>query len=499
MKFFLDCFRPRILKFPKYLLLLFILGFTNVSAQKWVEKLDRGVVAVRTSVNAVFISWRLLGKEFSNTSFNIYRAGVKLNASPITGATNYTDNTSLDLPYSVKPVVNGVEGPASAETLAWAKQFKQIPLTPPDAGTTPDGVAFTYTANDASVADLNGDGQYEIVLKWDPSNSKDNSQTGYTGNVFIDAYSLSGSRLWRIDLGKNIRAGAHYTQFLVYDFDSDGKAEMVCRTADGAKDAVGTIIGDSTKDYRNSGGYVLSGPEFLTVFNGETGKIIDTKEYTPIRGTVASWGDSYGNRVDRFLAAVAYLDGTNPSMIFGRGYYTRLVRSAWDFKNGKLVQRWIFDSNNTGNSNFAGMGNHQLTVGDPDGDGKDEICNGASAINEDGTAFYSNGLGHGDALHMTDIDPDRPGLEVWQCHEEPARYGKYGLEFRDAKTGQPLWGVPGNGNDIGRALTADIDPRYKGLECWGATGYLYNCKGDSIAPSRPSYNHAVWWDGDLLR
>jgi rhamnogalacturonan endolyase len=225
---------------------------------------------------------------------------------------------------------------------------------------------------------------------------------------------------------------------------------------------------------------------------------MDTENYTPARGTVSSWGDNYGNRVDRFIAAVAYLDGINPSMVFGRGYYTRLVRSAWDFKNGQLVQRWIFDSNTTGNSAYAGMGNHQMTVGDANGDGKDEIYNGSSAVNYDGTGFFSNGLGHGDALHMTDMDPDRPGLELWQCYEEPAKYAGKGLRLFDAATGSPIWGVNGTG-DIGRALAADIDPRYKGYECWGATGYLYNVKGDSIGPSRPTINHAIWWDGDLLR
>jgi len=479
-------------------LLLLNLSLQSVNAQRWMENLNRGTVAVRINSSSVFLSWRLLGTESTGTTFNIYRNGTKLNASP-TPVTNYTDQTSTDGIYLVKAVNNGVEDNRANQAPVWSRQFKQIPLQQPAGGTTPDGVNYTYTANDASAADLDGDGEYEIILKWDPTNSKDNSQSGYTGNVFLDAYKINGNRLWRIDLGINIRAGAHYTQFLVYDFDNDGKAELACKTADGTKDGNGTVIGNATADFRNSNGYILSGPEYLTLFNGRTGAAIDTKDYTPARGTVSSWGDSYGNRVDRFLACVAYLDGVNPSMIFGRGYYTRLVRSAWDFKNGQLIQRWIFDSNTSGNSSYAGMGNHQLTVGDPDGDGLDEICNGASAVNNDGTGFYSNGLGHGDALHMSDMDPDRPGLEVWQCHEEPARYGQYGLEFRDANTGQPLWGVPGNNGDIGRALAADVDPRYKGYEMWGATGRLYNCRGDSIGPNRPTMNHAVWWDGDLLR
>ncbi|MBL7738644.1 MAG: T9SS type A sorting domain-containing protein [Chitinophagaceae bacterium] len=472
--------------------------FQIMHAQRWMERLGRGVVAVRTGTNAVFISWRVLGTEPDDMAFNIYRDGVKLNASPLTGATHYTDNTTANGLYTVKAIISGTEENNTVQAAVWSQQYLQIPLQKPAGGTTPDGVTYTYSPNDASVADLDGDGEYEIVLKWDPSNSKDNSQSGYTGNVYLDAYKLNGTRLWRIDLGRNIRAGAHYTQFLVYDFDNDGKAEVACKTADGTIDGAGTVIGSASADYRNSSGYILSGPEFLTVFKGTSGEALDTENYLPARGTVSSWGDSYGNRVDRFLACVAYLDGVSPSMIFGRGYYTRLVRVAWDFFNGQLQQRWIFDSNNSGNGAYAGQGNHQLTVGDADGNGKDEICNGSSTVNYDGSGFYVNGLGHGDALHMTDMDPARPGLEVWQCHEEPARYGQYGLEFRDAKTGQPLWGVATTG-DIGRALAADIDPRYKGYECWGAAGYLYNCKGDSIGPSRPSMNHAVWWDGDLLR
>jgi rhamnogalacturonan endolyase len=381
----------------------------------------------------------------------------------------------------------------------WAQQYLSIPLQAPAGGTTPDGVAYTYNANDCSTGDLDGDGQYDIVLKWDPSNAKDNSQSGYTGNVYLDAYKLNGTRLWRIDLGRNIRAGAHYTQFMVYDLDGDGKAELACKTADGTRDAAGVVIGNANADYRNSSGYVLSGPEFLTIFNGQTGRAMATTDYLPARGTVSSWGDNYGNRVDRFIAAIAYVDGTRPSLIMGRGYYTRLVRVAWDWRNGQLTHRWTFDSNSSGNGSYAGQGNHQMTVGDVDGDGRDEICNGPSTINDNGAGLYANGLGHGDALHMTDMDPDRSGQEVWQCHESPSAYGAYGLEFRDARTGQPLWGVPGS-SDIGRAMAADIDPRYKGLEVWGSTiGGVYTCKGVQISSTKPSVNFGIWWDGDLSR
>jgi rhamnogalacturonan endolyase len=469
------------------------------SAQKQMERLNRGLVAVRTGPNQVYIGWRLFGTEPSHTGFNIYRGGVKVNRKPITNSTNYVDNTGANSTYTIRPVIHGRELKASEPASVWAQQYLSIPLQAPAGGTTPDGVAYTYQANDCSAGDLDGDGQYDIVLKWDPTNAKDNSQSGYTGNVYLDAYKLNGTRLWRIDLGRNIRAGAHYTQFMVYDLDGDGKAEVACKTGDGTIDGAGTVIGDASADHRNSSGYILSGPEYLSIFNGKTGKAMATVDYLPARGTVSSWGDNYGNRVDRFIAAIAYVDGRRPSLIMGRGYYTRLVRVAWDWRHGQLTRRWTFDSNDSVHAAYAGQGNHQMTVGDVDGDGRDEICNGPSTINDNGSGLYVNGLGHGDALHMTDMDPDRPGQEVWQCHESPSQYGSYGLEFRDARSGQPLWGVPGT-SDIGRAMAADIDPRYKGLEVWGsAVGGVYNCKGELLSPTKPSVNFGIWWDGDLSR
>ena len=479
-------------------LLTGVLAAPAAQAQRRLEKLDRGVVAVRTSASAVYVGWRVFGTDAATTAFNVYRGATRLNATPVTGATNLTDNVATNETYTVRPVLNGVEQAASAPVGVWGQQYLSIPIQAPAGGTTPSGEAYTYVANDCSVGDVDGDGQYEIMLKWDPTNAKDNSQSGYTGNVYLDAYKMDGQRLWRIDLGRNIRAGAHYTQFMVYDLDSDGKAEVACKTADGTVDGRGTVIGSATADYRTSAGYVLTGPEFLTVFNGRTGAAMATTAYLPARGTVASWGDNYGNRVDRFISTVAYLDGVRPSLIMGRGYYTRLVRVAWDWRNGQLTNRWTFDSNNAGNGAWAGQGNHQLTVGDVDGDGKDEVCNGASAIDDNGTGLYAPGLGHGDALHMSDLDPSRPGQEVWQCHEDPGSYGPYGLEFRDARTGQPLWGVPATG-DVGRALTADIDPRYPGNECWGSAGNLYTCTGQQIGTTKPSVNFAIWWDGDLSR
>ncbi|CAF3697115.1 unnamed protein product [Adineta steineri] len=464
------------------------------------EKLNRGLVAVRISSSQVYISWRLFGTDPSTIAFVLYRGTTKITSIPLSDRTNFVDNTTTNDIYTVKSVLDGVEQAYSESASIWAQQYLSISLKIPAGGTSPDGIAYTYSANDCSVGDLDGDGEYEIVLKWDPSNAHDNAHSGYTGNVYLDAYKLNGTHLWRIDLGKNIRAGAHYTQFIVYDLDGDGEAEVACKTADGTKDGTNIIIGDANADYRASNGYILSGPEFLTVFNGRTGKAMATTDYMPARGSVSSWGDNYGNRVDRFVAAVAYVDGTRPSLIMGRGYYTRLVRVAWDWRNGKLTRRWTFDSSSStpGNNNYFGQGNHQMSVGDVDGDGKDEICNGASTIDDNSTGLYANGKGHGDALHMTDIDPDRVGQEVWQCFESVSSYGTTGLGLFDAKTGQTIWGVPATG-DVGRAMAADLDPRHKGLEVWGATGGLYNCKGTQIATSKPSMNFGIWWDGDLSR
>lgn len=470
------------------------------------EILDRAPVAVKTDAGN-YISWRMLGLDPELIGFNLYRGDEKLNDSLITQSTNYLDPSGTDdSKYRITTVIAGVEKSASEVFSVWQKQYLSIPLQKPADDYTKDGQIYTYSAGDASVGDLDGDGVYEIIMLWSPSNSKDNSQAGYTGLVYMDAYKLDGTRLWRINLGPNIRAGAHYSPFMVYDLDSDGRAEIVIKTADGTVDGQGTVIGDASADYRNSSGYVLLGNEYLTVFEGATGRAVDTVSYDPPRGDVSSWGDAYGNRVDRFLAAVAYLDGEQPSVIFSRGYYTRTVLAAYNYRNGKLEKVWRFDSNDEGYGDYAGQGNHNLSVGDVDGDGKDEITFGAMAIDDDGLPLYNTRLGHGDAIHFGDLDPTRSGLEVFDVHEHTD--SKYGIEMRDAATGEVLWGVF-TGIDTGRGMSADIDPRYVGEEVWAATitneqhipvTGLYSAKGELITNTLPSStNFGVWWDGDLLR
>jgi len=448
------------------------------------EDLDRGLVAVLQKNGKVFLSWRMLGTDPADIGFNVYRGNEKINSKPATDSTNYIDsNSSPSSRYSVAPVIGGVEQAKSEPVSVWGNQYLTIPLQ------TPPG----YTPNDASVGDLDGDGQYEIVIKQE-QNPKDNSQSGVTGQLKLEAYELDGTFLWRIDIGVNIREGAHYTQFMVYDFDSDGRAEIACKTADGTTDGLGNVIGSASADYRNGNGYILTGPEYFTIFEGSTGRALVTTDYIVPRGKVADWGDKYGNRVDRFLACVAYLDGVHPSVVMCRGYYTRTVLAAWDFRDGKLKHRWTFDSDK-GYPKYAGQGNHNLSVGDVDGDGKDEIIYGGCVIDDDGTGLYTTGQGHGDAMHFSDMDPTRDGLEVWRCVETKVT----GAAFTDAATGQVIFEFK-NKADVGRACAGDIDPRYLGYEMWASTGCpLYTCKGVQIGSKKPAANFMVWWDGDLLR
>ncbi len=539
-----------------------LLGITTLQAQPRydfsrlkVEHLDRGVVAVRQDDGRVFVSWRTLKSDRAGQPFDIYRNGQRLNASPLTtGGTCYVD----DLPEGSGAVYEvrggGIDGQFTLKADA-PKNHLTIPLDRPEGGVTPDGRSYTYSANDASVGDVDGDGQYEIILKWDPSNSHDNAHDGFTGPTLFDCYRLDGKRLWRINLGRNIRSGAHYTPFIVYDLDGDGKAELMVKTSDGTIDGKGNIIGDSTADYRHGAkealahpvdtvipnreqrdreqgasgnrasdrrhrpafiqhprneGRILEGAEYITVFNGLTGEAMDTKPYNPERGDLMGWGDDRGNRSDRYLAAVGYLDGEHASAIFCRGYYTRSVLAAWDWDGRQLKEHWTFDTNQPEWRDYAGQGNHNLRVADVDGDGCDEITYGSMAVNHDGRGLYKTGMGHGDAIHLTAFDPTTDNLQVWDCHENK----RDGSDFRDAATGKVIFQIPSS-IDVGRAMAADIDPTNPGVEMWSTDSYgIRTIKGDVLQSgqwseadnvsmkmkgARVSINFGIWWDGDLLR
>jgi rhamnogalacturonan endolyase len=448
------------------------------------EYLDRGIYAVKNG-GGMFISWRWNGDDSDNAEFRLYRDDQLIYTAKSGDPTCYQDNGgSANSKYRVDCVEGGAVTSSENCKFTAGQNYFDIKLNRP---------GNQYSPNDCTLGDVDGDGQYEIFLKWDPSNAKDNSQKGKTDNVFIDCYTLTGKQLWRIDLGKNIRAGQHYTQMSVADFDCDGKAELITKTSDGTKDGKGKVIGDGSKDYRNGDGYILTGPEFITLFDGQTGAALDTIDFPVGRGKVSDWGDGYGNRVDRMNSGIAYLDGEHPTAIYGRGYYTRLTWSALDVKNGKLVKRWVYDSGNKGGA--YGNGNHNVMAADVDGDGKQEVITGSAVIDDNGKLLWSSGDGHGDAMHVGDFDPDNPGLEIWECHEG----GPHGETLYDARTGKKLFHIKGT-TDTGRCAADNVWAGNKGAEFWGAAdGNVYDKNGKKLGGKKPAMNFFIYWDGDVER
>ena len=599
------------------------------------ENLDRGAVAAVTDAG-VFLSWRLLGGEatgrsstgLTGTDFAVYRGAEKI--ATVTDSTNYLDaGGDATHTYRVVPVVNGVEIGDGTTVRPWSSNHIDLPLQKPADGVTPAGQAYTYSANDISAADVDGDGALEYTVKWYPSNAKDVSQVGYTGNTYLDTYELDGTLLHRIDLGVNIRSGAHYTQFNVYDFDGDGRAEIMAKTAPGTtsttyqhntpgptthitmlpedlkagyantddyrmsaqdyyehvvsmfkgwnehpevvtgnwpatleeafglepkytyplSDADARAMADyfidvyapsrsSNNKLRNFEGFILDGPEYLTVFDGQTGKELDTVAYEPGRTDDGlMWGDykgsriEPGNRVDRFLSGVAYLDGQHPSAIFSRGYYSRTAVAAYDWDGKKLDKRWLADSGWTPSTNpfqngtnvgtdpelgkLAGQGFHSLSAADVDGDGKHEIVYGSATLDDDGSLLYSSWdvmpantptagelrpLGHGDAMHVTDIDPARPGLEIFTVHE--TANAPYGMAMRRAEDGTVIFGQYA-GRDIGRGMIGDVVPDSPGIESWsgmpdgaGVSG-VRTPTGETLPMETPGTNMSIKWAADM--
>lgn len=507
----------------KFLLSMFVFAAAVGHGAPVAERLNRGAVAMKSGTGVV-VTWRWLTRDGDGVAFDVVRDGVRVNRVPVTESTCFFDAAgTVDSRYEVVTLRDGAETERTDAGAVIADAFRRIPLERPADGVSAAGgsnqmsadpFTYSYTPNDCSVGDVDGDGEYEIFVKWDPSNSADNSLRRNTGNVFIDCYKLDGRKLWRVDLGRNIRAGAHYTQFMVFDFDGDGRAEMMCKTAPGTVDGQGKAVlmgaDRADADYRvksgSNTGIIMSGPEYLTVFDGETGAEIHSIAYNPPRSKHSSWGDSYGNRSERYLACVAYLDGEKPSAVFCRGYYTQSYLWAVDFDGEKLSERWLYGAPTSGQGAY-GEGAHSVTVGDVDGDGCDEIVYGSASIDHDGKLLYRTGFGHGDALHLGDFDPDREGLEVFMVHEEKGAAFPWDAECRDARTGKVIWGVPQSGNDIGRGLVGNLSSAWRGYEMWPGSRYVngtrvnatFDCKGNVAADGKvPSSNFRVYWDGDLL-
>ena len=486
------------------------------------EKLSRGLIGIPTE-EGMYFSWRMTLEDAAGLQFDLYRssgggAEVKLNKEPIDRTSDFLDRT-VDYTVDNRWTLKATTGEVAIWTRLKGEErnpYLSVPVCKPEDGEIA-GESFTYTANDCSVGDLDGDGEYEIILKWFPSNSKRPPQRGFTGNTYLDAYKMDGTRLWRIDLGPNVRSGAATTNFLVFDFDGDGCAEICCKTGDGTVDGLGHRIGDAQADWRTwdkkspTYGKIVNGPEYLTVFEGRTGKELDSKEYIPTRYPLDGWGgvggncgnDNTGGRSDRFTAGVAFLDGKTPSPVMVRGWYGRTVVAAWTFTNGALKHTWTFDSAAPGWEAYSGMGNHSVTVADFDGDGCDEICVGAMTVDHDGKGLFTTGLRHGDALHAGRFIPSRQGMQVFGVHENegdneivkrtPA------VAMFDGATGEIIW-QDGLGQDAGRGVAADIDPRYDGAECWCNIGGLRRGDtGEIISNRKPdSCNFTIYWDADPL-
>jgi len=460
------------------------------------ENLDRGVVAVMVT-GGVYVGWRMFGYEYdttaSNVSYNLYKDGTKL--ANVTDSTNYLDAAgTATSSYAVSAVIKGTEGPQSPAVTPWAQNYLSIPISAPAKG--PNG--GSYSANDGSTGDLDGDGKLDIVLKWDPSNSHDNAQTGITDSCIIDGYTTAGKQLWRIDLGPNIRAGAHYTQFSVYDFDGDGKAEVAMKTAPGTKDGTGAYLStgpaatdDDSVVYRSSSGTILTGPEYMTVFAGDTGKELATIDYAvPRGGDGSAWGDSTGNRVDRFVGGAAFVKEGGvatglPSIIQERGYYTRMTVTSYTFRAGVLAQNWIYDSV-TAIPN--GGGDHWSAAADVDADGAQEVITGTTTINSDGTFRCSAAMGHGDAMHVSELVVGK-GISVFSVHENLG-----GQDCHDASTCSIYFKVTGGG-DNGRGVAEYVS---------ASNTTAANCNGVSCATGGSTSgstgnNFLIYWDADEPR
>jgi hypothetical protein len=472
------------------------------------ENLDRGMVAVKVT-GGVYVGWRMLGYEYtgtdSDTSYNLYKDGALL--KNVTDSTNYLDPAGTSTSkYTVSVVLNGKEGDKSTSVPVWADQYQTIPVSAPPNG--PQG--GTYTANDGTPCDLDGDGQLDLILKWDPSNSKDSASAGKSDDCIIDGMKLDGTRLWRIDLGVNIRAGAHDTQLSAYDFDGDGKCELAVKTGPGTKDGKGNFLKkgpaagvDNSQDLRGSGGTTLGGPEWMTVFSGVDGSELDTIAY-PVTYGSGNWGDTSGNRGQRFTGGFAFVKDVPagggagvanglPSIISGRGYYARTTVSAMTYRNGVMAKNWVFDypSCYGGTTKPIGCGDHSCMAADVDGDGAQEIIPGAITISSDGKFMCDSQMGHGDALDIAPLIPGKP-MVTFSIHEQLG-----GFDAHDSATCKLYFTTtPGGDANRGRAEYVGVGNETS-ASCSGPGQVL--CATGASGGLGAGSNFVMYWDADEWR
>ena len=469
-----------------FILLLFSPEAAN--AQRTMEKLSRGLIA-RKVTNGYLVQWRVNSDEYRTASYKLYRDGNLIYESGISGASNFLDKSgSSSSVYTVSTVINGVESEQkTAIRRPLTQDFLEIKMRefPGSEG---------YNLNDATAADLDGDGEMEIIVKRLYSDWSNNAPY-YS---YFEAYKLDGTFLWAINVGPNITDDVEIN-IAAFDFDGDGKAEVFMRTSEGTIFGDGTQIGDTNKDgkinYRSTGQYMIDGPEFLSLIDGETGAELDRVDFIPrtFNGLSVNdiWGDGYGHRCSKYCFGAPYLDGEKPSLFIGRGIYTRTVMRTYDIVDKKIKLRWEFSSDN--NPTYFGQGNHNYTIADTDGDGYDEIVWGSMCVDHDGKGLYSTELGHGDALHVGDFDPYYKGTEIFACNED-----KPGINLRDGKTGKMLIRQI-NPSDVGRCCAANITDEHKGYEVWGGGKGYSATEREAMNHFGLAENYSIYWTGDLLK
>lgn len=450
--------------------------------------------------NKILVSRRMYPSDYEFTTFDLYRRSgngeeVKVNQSPIVKSTSFQDSEAdLTVDNIYRLCYAGSNETLDTYTINAQQSSQGLPyLSVPLQSSTDIAPAYQYLANDASVGDLDGDGEYEIVLKRLISAS--DADTRHL--MLLEAYKLDGTFLWRMVMGPNILTGSH-SSFAVYDFNNDGKAEIAIRTAEGTVFGDGVEIGDTNNDgvtdYRIKGqNYIHDGPEFLSVIEGVSGKELSCTSFIP-RGKSEDWGDDYFKRASSYRLGVGRFSENITSILICRGIYEKSVLEVWDFVGGKLSKRWVFDTEDGIHGSYRGQGNHSLSVGDVDGDGMDEVVYGACTIDHNGMGLNNSGFGHGDALHLGKFDPSRHGLQIWSCFEG----GTVGAAFRDARTGQVVWRYD-DSSDVGRALVADIDPNSPGCEMWWYQSNVYSTTGKDLGYKSTSCNMAIWFSGSLNR
>lgn len=462
--------------------------------------------------NIILVSWRMLSDDTESTAFDLYRTAaggteVKLNTEPIGDVTCWQDKTAdrtVDNTYRL--TYSGSNETLDTHTIKAEQAGNGLPYISIPLASTAALSEYPFWANDASVGDLDGDGQTEIVIK------RQINVTGASGGnmsggvplserhtTLFEAYKLDGTMLWRILGGPNIILG-NSSSFAIADYDGDGCAEMAIRTSEGTifgdNMEIGDTDGDGITDYRVAGeNYIGAGPEFISIIDGKTGRELARDNYIA-RESSEAWGDNYNKRASSYRVAVGCFDGLLPSVLICRGVYARSALEAWDYRNGQLTKRWRFDTNDTGYADWASQGNHSLNVADLDGDGKDEVMYGSMAVDHDGSGLWNSGLGHGDANHVGKFLPNRDGLQVWHCLET----GKTMAALHDGDTGNVLWAaMSDSNNDTGRCMVADIDSRYEGCEMWWFGGNAHTATGVDLGYKPTSCNMAIWWTGDKKR